>query len=146
MAIRSSRRGVTEQSSTRWARWQQRARDLNEQVLALYLAFRDRRTPWYARLWLALVVGYALSPIDLIPDFIPVVGYLDDLVLVPLGVAVAVRMLPVTVLAESRQRAADQFEAGRPTCWPAAVAVLVVWLAVAAWILVAVVRVVSRRG
>lgn len=75
-------------------KWKQRARELNELVSALSYAYRDPRTPWRARVVIACVVGYALSPIDLIPDFIPVLGYLDDLVLFPFGVLVAVRLIP----------------------------------------------------
>ncbi|MCL5612169.1 MAG: YkvA family protein, partial [Chloroflexi bacterium] len=69
----------------------QRARTLKHETIALYFAFRDPRTPWYAKIFAALVVAYAFSPIDLIPDFIPVLGYLDDLILVPAGIALAVR-------------------------------------------------------
>src|ERR671927_100641 len=87
--------------------WRQRARRLKREVYALYLAYRDPRVPWYARLLAACVVGYAFSPIDLIPDVIPVLGYLDDLILVPLGVALAVRMVPEDVLSESRQKARE---------------------------------------
>jgi len=79
-------------------RWRARARELKIQVHALGLACRDPRTPWYAKAFAALVAAYALSPIDLIPDFIPVLGQLDDLLLVPLGVAVAVRLIPSVLL------------------------------------------------
>jgi uncharacterized membrane protein YkvA (DUF1232 family) len=81
-----------------------RARLLKADTYALYLAYRDLRTPWYARVWIGLVVAYALSPLDLIPDFIPVLGLVDDLILVPLGLTVAIRMLPDGVLADSRER------------------------------------------
>jgi uncharacterized membrane protein YkvA (DUF1232 family) len=80
-----------------------RARSLQGDVQALLIAFRDPRTPWAARGMIALVVAYALSPIDLIPDFIPVLGYLDDLILVPAGIALAIRMIPPQVLADSRK-------------------------------------------
>ena len=69
--------------------WKARARLLKIDTYALYFAYRDPRTPWYAKVWTAIVVGYAFSPIDLIPDFIPVLGYLDDLVLIPLGIWLA---------------------------------------------------------
>ncbi len=75
-------------------RWKTLARQLKTELYALYLAYKDRRTPWYARIFTALVVGYAFSPIDLIPDPIPVLGYLDDLILVPIGVYLAVKMIP----------------------------------------------------
>ena len=80
------------------ARWKMRARQLQAEVYALYLAYRDPRVPWYAKAVAACVVGYALSPIDLIPDFIPVLGYLDDLVLIPLGIALVLRMIPPAVM------------------------------------------------
>ena len=85
--------------------WKQRARDLKREVYALYFACRDPRVPWYAKLLAGGIVGYAFSPIDLIPDFIPVLGYLDDLVLIPLGVMAVRAMIPGAVLAECRQRA-----------------------------------------
>ena len=79
---------------------------LRRELFALYLAARDPRTPWYAKAVVACVVAYALSPIDLIPDFIPVLGYVDDLLLLPLGIYLALKIIPQQVLAESRQRAA----------------------------------------
>jgi len=84
-----------------------RARGLKKEVFAVYLAVKDERTPWYAKGLILLVVAYTLSPIDLIPDFIPVLGYLDDLILVPGGIWLAVRMIPPEVLAEARERALD---------------------------------------
>ncbi len=92
--------------------WKRRARLLKRETYALYLVARDPRTPWYAKALAIGVVGYALSPIDLIPDFIPIVGYLDDLLLVPLGIALTLRLVPPYVLAESRERAQDALERG----------------------------------
>ncbi len=111
----------------RLKRWAGR---LKSEVYVLYLAYKDPRVPWYARLFAALVVGYAFSPIDLIPDPVPILGYLDDLLLVPLGIAIAVRMIPRHVLAECRERA--QTLAARPVNRIAAVAVVSVWVALAA--------------
>ena len=108
----------------------QRARHLKTDVLALYLAARHPRTPWYARLLVAVVVAYALSPIDLIPDFIPVLGYLDDLILVPLGIALAIRLVPNDVLAECRARAADTL-AKRPVSRLAAAIIIAIWVGLA---------------
>ena len=88
--------------------WRERIRKLNLEVYALYLAFRDKRCPWYAKVWIGLVIGYAVSPIDLIPDFIPVLGQIDDLIIVPAGIAVALKMIPKDVMAECRQRAVNQ--------------------------------------
>lgn len=107
-----------------------RARALKRETRALYLAYRDPRTPWYARIVAACVVAYAFSPIDLIPDFVPVLGYLDDLILVPLGIALALRLIPAEVMAESRARAAEAGQ--RPTSWVAAVVIVTLWLAIAA--------------
>ena len=84
-------------------------RDLRRELHALYLASKDRRTPWRARAIIALVIGYALSPIDLIPDWIPVLGFLDDLVVVPLGILLARWMIPAEVLADCRARADAKF-------------------------------------
>ena len=114
------------------ASWRQRARALKVEVYALYLAYRDPRTPWPARLVAAGVVAYAFSPIDLIPDFIPVLGYLDDLILVPLGVLLALRLIPAPVMADCRQRARDLLARPRPVNYPAAAAIVLVWLALAA--------------
>jgi uncharacterized membrane protein YkvA (DUF1232 family) len=111
----------------RLKRW---ARRLKVEVHALYLAYKDPRVPWYARVFAAVVVGYAFSPIDLIPDPIPVLGYLDDLVLIPLGVALAVRMIPPQVLAECREKARELKD--RPVSRVAAVVVVAVWVALAA--------------
>lgn len=84
------------------------ARALKREVLAVYLAAKDPRTPWYAKGLIFLIVAYALSPIDLIPDFIPVLGYLDDLILIPAGIWLAIRMVPPEVLVEARKTAATQ--------------------------------------
>jgi uncharacterized membrane protein YkvA (DUF1232 family) len=90
-----------------FAGWQRHIRQLKTELYAFYLAYRDPRTPWYAKVVLVIVLGYAASPIDLIPDFIPVLGYLDDLLLVPLGILLAVRLIPPDVLAECRERASN---------------------------------------
>lgn len=104
------------------------ARTLKNQVYAVYLASRDRRTPWYARLFAAVVVAYAFSPIDLIPDFIPVLGYLDDLILVPLGIWIVIKLIPAPVLAECRAEAEAMKSQGKPKNWAAAIAIVVLWL------------------
>jgi uncharacterized membrane protein YkvA (DUF1232 family) len=101
-------------------------------VYALYLAVRDRRTPWFARALGVLVVAYALSPIDLIPDFIPVLGLLDDLVLVPAGIALLLRMVPPEVMAEHRARA-EAMPEGKLVSRAAAVVIALVWLVAASW-------------
>jgi uncharacterized membrane protein YkvA (DUF1232 family) len=87
---------------------------LKTELYALYLAYQDPRLPWYARACAACVAGYAFSPIDLIPDFIPLLGYLDDLIILPLGVALAVRLIPPALMAECRAKAARDLEPGGP--------------------------------
>jgi uncharacterized membrane protein YkvA (DUF1232 family) len=101
------------------------ARTIKCDVHALYLASRDPRVPWYAKVTAVIVAGYALSPIDLIPDFIPLLGYLDDVLLLPLAMVLVVRFIPPAVMVEHRKTAA----AGRPVSRIAAAVVAVIWLA-----------------
>jgi uncharacterized membrane protein YkvA (DUF1232 family) len=105
---------------------------LKREVYALYLVARHPQTPWYAKLFVAGVVAYALSPIDLIPDFIPVLGFLDDLILIPLGVVIAIKLVPSHVLAECRARAAEVAASGIPASRVAAVVVIGIWVLLAA--------------
>ena len=114
-----------------FATWVLRARKFKIEAYALYLACRDARTPWYAKAFAALVVGYAFSPIDLIPDPIPIIGHLDDVILVPLGVWVASRMIPAEVLADCRARAAQHHAVGPRSRWAAAL-IVGLWIAAAA--------------
>jgi len=118
----------------RWARLVQEAKAsrIKWDVLALYLAYRNPRTPRRAKLLIALTVGYALSPIDLIPDFIPVLGYLDDAILVPLGIRYAARLVPFEVTQECRERARREFVKGSPKSQNAAVIVASIWVALIA--------------
>lgn len=113
-----------------------RARGLKRETYALYLVARDPRTPWYAKVLAAAVVAYALSPLDLIPDFVPVLGYLDDLIIVPAGIALVLRLVPAEVLADCRKEAHQRAE--RPVSRVGAAIVLAVWsmLAVALFLLV----------
>lgn len=106
-----------------------RARGLKRDTYTLYFVVRDPRTPWYARVVAAGVVAYALSPFDLIPDFIPVIGYLDDLVVVPLGIALVLKLVPVQVVAQCRQRAAAS--ESRPVSRAGAAFMIVAWIVVA---------------
>lgn len=122
------------------ARWKGRARTLKHEVFALYLAIRDPRCPWYARLFAGIVVAYAFSPIDLIPDFIPVIGYVDDLMLVPLGIAIAVKLIPAAVLADSRVESARRMAEGKPVNRAAAVVIVAIWLLLAVLALTLVYR------
>ncbi|MEQ8826962.1 MAG: YkvA family protein, partial [Parvibaculum sp.] len=102
------------------------ARVLKRDVHALYLASRDPRVPWYAKALAVLVVGYALSPVDLIPDFIPVLGLLDDLIVVPLGIMLVIRLIPAEIMAEHRNLAAAA--QGQPVSRTAAVVIACVWI------------------
>jgi uncharacterized membrane protein YkvA (DUF1232 family) len=110
--------------------WQQQARLLKREVYALYFAIRDPRVPWYAKAMAGCVVAYALSPIDLIPDPVPVLGHLDDLVLIPLGVLAVRHMIPDAVMTECWAKA--QALAEKPTNWVAAAVVVLIWLGLAA--------------
>ncbi len=121
--------------------WKARARRLKTETYALYLAYRDPRTPWLARVFAAGVVAYAFSPIDLIPDVIPVLGYLDDLVLIPLGVALALRMIPERVMTDSRAKAQEVMRQGKPVSRAAAVVIVLIWLLLAAAAVVLIARV-----
>ena len=105
------------------------AQALRRETLVLYFAARDPRTPWYAKLLAGAVVAYALSPIDLIPDFIPVLGYLDDLILVPIGIALVLKLIPAEVLSAARARAEAAIE--RPRSIAAAVIIVAIWIALA---------------
>ena len=109
-----------------------RAKELKQFTLVAYYAARDPRTPPAARVLALLVAAYALSPIDLIPDFIPVLGYLDDIIIVPLGLALVIRLLPDHVVASAREQA--QRTADRPTSKFAAAVIIGVWLLVLFWL------------
>lgn len=103
------------------------ARAVKRDVHALYLASKDSRVPWYAKVLAVAVAGYALSPIDLIPDFVPVLGYLDDIIIVPLGILLVVRLIPPEVIAKHRETAAAAQE--RPVSRTAGIIIVVIWAA-----------------
>lgn len=103
------------------------ARLMKGSVYALYFSCRDPRTPWYVRVIATCIVGYAFSPIDLIPDPIPILGLLDDAVLIPLGVALVVKLLPATVWADAQERATTTVRDGKPTNWVAAGIIIALW-------------------
>jgi uncharacterized membrane protein YkvA (DUF1232 family) len=103
------------------------ARAVRRDTIAIWIAARDPRVPWYAKAAAAAVAAYALSPIDLIPDFIPVLGYLDDLLIVPAGIVLVVRLIPADLMAEFRTQAAQRAE--RPTSYLAALAIVLLWVA-----------------
>ncbi len=126
-------------------KWKQKSRHLKIEIYALYLAYRDPRVPWYAKAFVALVVGYAFSPIDLIPDFIPVLGYLDDLVLIPLGVAVALKMIPEKVMEDCRIRSKEVMSKKKPINRVAAVVIICIWLMLIVVTIALVVRASSKK-
>ena len=126
--------------------WQGRARLLKRETYALFLAYRDPRVPWYAKAFAAGVVAYAFSPLDLIPDFVPILGYLDDLILLPLGIALALKMIPPAVMAESRIKAQETLSGERPRNWIVGGIIVAIWLLLAALAVFLAVRLwVDRR-
>lgn len=115
----------------------ERAKKLKTDIPAVFLALKEKRTPWYAKMIAAVVVIYALSPIDLIPDFIPVLGYLDDVIILPALIAWCVRCIPRDVLADCRARAEGLWGEGKPKKWYYAIPFVLIWLAVVALIVIA---------
>lgn len=115
----------------------QRAKNLRRDTVAVYFASRDPRTPWYARILAVVIAVYAFSPIDLIPDFIPVFGYLDDLILIPAGIALTLRLIPAEVMQDARLKADDSI--AKPPTWWMTLLIILVWVGVlalvAAWLL-----------
>jgi uncharacterized membrane protein YkvA (DUF1232 family) len=111
-----------------WQGWKRRAQQLSSYTYTLYLAYCHPRTPWYAKVFAALIVGYVFSPIDPIPDFIPGVGLLDEMVVVPIGILIAAKMIPPDVFAECREKAREVEEGEKPVSRVAAVVVVAIWL------------------
>jgi uncharacterized membrane protein YkvA (DUF1232 family) len=112
-----------------------KAKKLKNEIAALYLACKRSDVPWYAKLLAIIVVGYALSPIDLIPDFIPVFGYLDDIVLLPLGIALVIRLIPNAIMDECRSEAKDLFKDGKPKNKVAAAIIILLWIALISFVI-----------
>jgi uncharacterized membrane protein YkvA (DUF1232 family) len=108
--------------------WKTKAKQLRTEIVALYLASKHPGTPWYAKVLAALIIGYALSPIDLIPDFIPVIGYLDDLIIIPAGIALLVKIIPRDILEECRAKAQSDLSNRKPKNWVAAIIIVLIWL------------------
>lgn len=118
------------------------ARKLKMQLFVLYLAYKDARVPWYATFFAFCVVAYAFSPIDLIPDFIPILGYLDDLIIVPLGIKLALKMIPEAVLKDCKLRAAEIQKNGNPSKknWLVGFLFVLIWIMLAFWLFQLMVR------
>ena len=125
--------GERKTASTRLQRLKAWARSVRQEVIALWIAARDPRTPWYAKAVAGVVAAYVLSPLDLIPDFVPVLGYLDDLVIVPLGIMLAARLVPGALMAEYRQEALRREH--QPSSRLGAAFVVFIWIAAAVLLL-----------
>lgn len=108
------------------------ASDLKQKLIVMHLAYQDARTPWYAKALIVLILAYALSPIDLIPDFIPVLGLLDDLILLPIAIYFAVKLIPNQVMSEAAEKAAT-YEWSRDRSWFGLLIIFFIWL-VSAWL------------
>ncbi len=113
----------------------EKAKELKLDIPALFLTLKHKKTPIIAKVFAAITVAYALSPIDLIPDFIPVLGYLDDIILLPLLVAFTIKLIPINVLNECRQEASGMWENGKPKKWYYAIPIVIIWLLVI-WLVV----------
>jgi len=124
--------------------WKQQVQKLKKETYAIYIACKDSRVPWYARVFAGIIVAYAFSPIDFIPDFIPILGYLDDLVLVPLGIILVLKMIPPAVLEECRQKAEAAMGEGKPTNWVAAGVIVAIWLLLGILAVLGVGRILKR--
>ena len=111
-----------------FANWKDRVRQLKTETYAIYLASKDPRVPWVAKVLIGLVVAHTFSPIDLIPDFIPVLGYLDDLIITPLGIYLALKMIPAEVMSECRLEAQSRIDQEGPNRWVAVAVTVSIWL------------------
>ena len=109
------------------------ARNFKKQIFILYYACKDSRVPWYAKVFTACVVAYAFSPIDLIPDFIPILGYLDDVILLPLGIMLALKMIPKDVLSDCEVKAEEMMKNGKPKNWIVGSIIVLIWGVIAVW-------------
>jgi len=107
------------------------ARQLKQNLFVLYLSYKDKRTPWYAKAVTICVVAYAFSPIDLIPDFIPIVGYLDDLIIVPLGISLALKLIPTNIIDHHQVQAEELRKKGKPKNWFVGFLFILTWIALA---------------
>jgi uncharacterized membrane protein YkvA (DUF1232 family) len=110
------------------------AKKLKRQTYVLYLAYKDNRVPWYAKLFIIGVVSYAFSPIDLIPDFIPILGFLDEVILLPLGIMFALKMIPQDVIANCEIEAKRMMENGKPKNWLVGILIILLWSLLILWL------------
>jgi len=117
-----------------WSLFKQMAGRMKRQVMVLFFACRDRRMPWYARAMAIGVAAYAFSPVDLFPDFIPVLGYVDELILLPLAVSLTLKLIPAQVLEDARRKAEKIRLAKKPVNWTAGAVIVLIWLAAFSWL------------
>ncbi|MFP8641125.1 YkvA family protein [Priestia aryabhattai] len=109
------------------------AKKLKKQLFILYLAYKDERVSWYTKVFTACVVAYAFSPIDLIPDFIPVLGYIDDIIIVPLGIMLALKMIPKNVIEDCTIKVEELIQNEKPKNWVAGSIIIIMWLLIFMW-------------
>lgn len=128
------------------AKLKMHAAALQREAYALTIAAQDPHVPWYAKVVLGLVLAYAFSPIDLIPDFIPIIGFLDDLILVPLGISLALKLIPAQVMIDARLHAADLLQRGKPVNRAGAIIVIIIWLVILALVICFVLGLVMNRN
>jgi uncharacterized membrane protein YkvA (DUF1232 family) len=119
----------------RWIRLRKRAKKLKQQMYTLWFACKDPRTSWYTKIFAAFIVAYAFSPIDLIPDFIPLIGHLDDLIIVPLGMTLVLKMISPPVIATSKAKAIAQINDPTQKRWYTSTGFMVLWALIAVWII-----------
>ena len=124
--------------------WEKTVKRLKSETYTLFLAYKDPKTPWYAKVVVAGIVAYALSPIDLIPDFIPVLGLLDDFILIPVGITIAIKMIPAEVLRECRRKAEKRIKEPMPKKWLAGIIILCIWAGVLMIVVLSVIRWIRR--
>jgi uncharacterized membrane protein YkvA (DUF1232 family) len=111
------------------------AKNLKRQIFILYYAYKDKRVPWYAKVFTVCVVAFAFSPIDLIPDFIPILGYLDDVILLPLGIMLALKMIPKSVVTDSEVKAEEMMKKGKPKNWIVGSIIVLIWGVITVWVI-----------
>ena len=121
----------------------EKAKQLKTDIPAIFLALKDKKTPWYAKLFAAVTVVYALSPIDFIPDFIPVLGYLDDLIILPSLVVLTIKFIPKDVFDEYRNKSSDMWQDGKPKKWYYAIPIVLIWMLIAVPILNVILSVIT---
>ncbi|ALC88948.1 hypothetical protein AM500_03375 [Bacillus sp. FJAT-18017] len=109
------------------------AKQLKRKIFILYFAYRDERVPWYTKVFTAVIVAYAFSPIDLIPDFIPILGYLDEVILLPIAIWLAMKMIPKAVLSDCEVKAEQLMKNGKPKNWIAGLIIILIWVGFTVW-------------